>query len=174
MGRLINTTAMTVDGVIDVSDWFVLSGDHDAAARSLFEGDAAMLMGRRNYEGLASFWPTQTGIWADTLNAMPKFVVSRSPLGALEWNATAIPGDAVDVARRLKAERDGDLILSGAGGLARQLIEAGLVDELLFWIHPRLQGDGTRPYEAATIHVRPIDVTPFASGVTLLRYQPLR
>jgi len=36
MGRLINTTAMTVDGVIDVSDWFVAQGDHDAAARSLF------------------------------------------------------------------------------------------------------------------------------------------
>jgi hypothetical protein len=48
MGRLINTTAMTVDGVIDVSDWFVAGGDHDDAARSLFEGDdVAMLVGRR-------------------------------------------------------------------------------------------------------------------------------
>jgi hypothetical protein len=32
MGRLIDTTAMTVDGVIDVSDWFVAQGDHDAAS----------------------------------------------------------------------------------------------------------------------------------------------
>ena len=48
MARLINTTAITVDGVIDVGDWFVAMGDHDDAARSLFETvDAAMLVGRR-------------------------------------------------------------------------------------------------------------------------------
>jgi dihydrofolate reductase len=173
MGRLINTTAMTVDGVIDVSDWFVTSGDHDDAARKLFEGDSAMLVGRRNYEGFASFWPTQTGPWAEVLNPMPKFVLSRSALGELEWNATAMPGDAIDVARRLKADHKGDLIMSGAGDLARQLVQAGLVDELLFWIHPRIQGVGTRPYEATTIPVRLLEAKQFDSGVTLLRYQPL-
>jgi hypothetical protein len=34
MAKLINTTAMTVDGVIDVGDWFVAVGDHDDAARA--------------------------------------------------------------------------------------------------------------------------------------------
>ena len=42
--------------------------------------------------GFAGFWPTQTGPWADLLNPMPKYVVSRKPLGKLEWNATAAPG----------------------------------------------------------------------------------
>ena len=172
MGRLINTIAMTVDGVIDVSDWFVAEGDHDAAARSLFEGDAAMLVGRRNYDGFASYWPNQTGPWADVLNPMPKYVVSRTPLGRLSWNATAMAGDAVDVARRLKSERHGDLVMSGAGELARQLVEGGVVDELQFWIHPRIQGLGTRPYDAATIPVQLLEAKQFESGVTLLRYQP--
>ena len=173
MGRLINTIAMTVDGVIDVSDWFVAEGDHDDAARSLFEGDAAMLVGRKNYEGFASYWPSQTGPWADILNPLPKFVVSRKPLGRLDWHATAVAGDAVDVARQLKSEHHGDLVMSGAGELARQLVEAGLVDELLFWIHPRIQGPGTRPYDDATIPVRLLEAKQFASGVTLLRYQPI-
>jgi hypothetical protein len=31
MARLINATSMTVDGVIDVGDWFVAVGDHDDA-----------------------------------------------------------------------------------------------------------------------------------------------
>jgi hypothetical protein len=66
VARLINTTTMTVDGVIDVGDWFVdgvidvgdwfvAAGDHDDAARSLFEtDDAAMLVGRKSlrYEPL--------------------------------------------------------------------------------------------------------------------------
>jgi len=173
MAKLINNVAMTVDGVIDVSDWFVSEGDHDDAARALFEGNVALLVGRKNYEGFAGFWPSQTGPWADLLNPMPKFVVSRSPLGQLEWNATAMPGDAVDVARRLKAEYDGDLVMSGAGELARQIVEAGLVDELYFWIHPRIQGAGTRPYDAATIPIRLLEAKQFTSGVILLRYQPI-
>jgi dihydrofolate reductase len=78
MARLINTTAMTVDGVIDVGDWFVAQGDHDAASLALFDDDAAMLLGRKTYEGLAGFWPTQTGRWADRMNEIPKFVASRS------------------------------------------------------------------------------------------------
>jgi dihydrofolate reductase len=66
IARLINTTAMTVDGVIDVGDWFVAVGDHDDAARSLFEtNDAAMLVGRKSFEGFAGYWPSAAGPWAD-------------------------------------------------------------------------------------------------------------
>lgn len=173
MGRLINTTAMTVDGVINVSDWFVAEGEHDAVALAQFERAAGMLLGRKTYEGLAAYWPTQSGPWADLLNAMPKFVASRSRIGPLEWNATAIEGDATEGVRRLKAEDDADIVLSGCGELARELIQAGLVDELEFWVHPRLQGEGARPYEAATVDVRLLEARPFDSGVTLLRYQPL-
>jgi dihydrofolate reductase len=174
MGRLINTTSMTVDGVTDVSDWFVAEGPHDDAARALFTTPgAALLTGRKSYEGFASFWPSQTGPWADVLNPLPKFVVSRGTLGTLGWNATPIEGDGVENVRRLKAEHPGDLVMSGCGELARELIQAGLVDELLFWVHPRIQGPGNRPYEAATVPVRLLEAVPFESGVTLLRYQPL-
>lgn len=174
MGRLINTTAMTVDGVIDVSDWFVAQGEHDDASLALFTEGSAMLLGRKTYEGLAGFWPTQSGRWADRMNEIPKFVASRNPMGSLSWNARAIEGDAIDGVRQLKATFRGDLVMSGCGELARELIQADLVDELLFWIHPRIQGNGTRPYEAATIPVRLLEATSFDSGVTLLRYQPGR
>jgi dihydrofolate reductase len=172
MARLINTTAMTVDGVIDVTDWYVAEGGHDAASLGLWGEGTAMLLGRKTFEGLAAFWPTQTGPWADTLNALPKYVGSRSLRGPLPWNATALEGDAVEAVRRLKDERGGDLVMTGCGELARELIEAGLVDELDFWVHPRVQGAGTRPYQAATIPVRLIEARPFDSGVVLLRYQP--
>jgi riboflavin biosynthesis pyrimidine reductase len=123
MGRLVNTTAMTVDGVVEVSDWFVSGGEHNDASLALFDDRAALLLGRKTC--------------------------------------------------RLKGEHDGDLVLSGCGELARELIQAGLADELLFWIHPRIQGSGTRPYEAATLPVRLIEAKPFSSGVTLLRYEPV-
>lgn len=173
MGRLINTTAMTVDGVIDVSDWYVPEGGHDAASLSLFSDGTSMLLGRKTYDGLASFWPTQSGPWAERMNAIRKYVASRSRLGTLDWNATALEGDAVDAVRRLKAQHEGDLVMSGCGELARELIQAGLVDELLFWVHPRIQGAGNRPSHAATVPVRLLEAKQFDSGVTLLRYQPV-
>jgi hypothetical protein len=61
-----------------------------------FDGIAGMLLGRKTYVGLAGFWPTQTGPWADMLNPLPKYVASRSLQGDLEWNATAIARDAGD------------------------------------------------------------------------------
>jgi dihydrofolate reductase len=173
MARVINTTSMTVDGVIDVAGWYVVEGEHDGASRSLFVDAAGMLVGRKTFEGFVGYWPSQTGPWAEVLNPLPKFVASRSLSGPLDWNGSLIEGDAVDGVRRLKEELDGDLVMPGCGELARELITAGLVDELVFWIHPTVWGEGTRPYEAATIPMRLLEAKGFDSGVALLRYQPL-
>jgi dihydrofolate reductase len=172
MIKLINTTTLTVDGVTDVADWYVAEGEHDRAGLDQFDGAAGMLLGRKTYEGLAGFWPTQTGPWADMLNPLPKFVASRTLEGPLEWNATLIEGEAVEGVSRLKAELDRDLIMSGCGELARTLIANGLVDELLFWVHPAVWGEGSRPYDGDTIRMRLLGSTSFDSGVTLLRYEP--
>jgi dihydrofolate reductase len=173
MSRLINTTTMTVDGVIDVGDWYVAEGGHDRASRDQFDGAAGMLLGRKTYEGLAGFWPEQEGEWADMLNPLPKYVVSRTLKGPLQWNATLVEGDAGAGVARLKNELDGDLILSGCGELARHLVQNGLVDELRFWVHPTVWGEGTRPFLGETVRMRLLGSQSWDSGVTLLRFEPL-
>ena len=173
MSRLVNTTTMTVDGVVDVAGWYVPQGGHDRAARDQFDGAAGMVMGRKTYEGLAEYWPQQTGDWADLLNPLPKFIASRTLEERLDWNATLIGGAAAEGVSRLKADLDGDLLLIGCGELARHLLENGLVDELRFWLHPAVWGEGTRPYEGATVRLRFLDSTSYDSGVTLLRYEPV-
>ena len=174
MSRLVNTTTMTVDAVTDVGDWFVSEGEHDRAAQKQFVGAAGMVVGRTTFEGLAGYWTQQTGTWADLLNPMRKFVASRTARGPLDWNATVIEGDAADGLARLKDELEGDLILVGCGELARYLLAQGLVDELRFWLHPSVQGEGARPYQGASVPLRLLDSTSFDSGVTLLRYEPVR
>ena len=62
-----------MDGVTDVGEWYVADGEHDRASLDQFDGAAGMLLGRKPYEGLAGFWPNQTGTWADMLNPLPKF-----------------------------------------------------------------------------------------------------
>ena len=45
-----------------------------------------MVLGRKTYEGLAGYWPSQSGRWADMVNPMPKYVGSNTLSGDLGWN----------------------------------------------------------------------------------------
>ena len=172
MSALINSTTMTVDGLTDVAEWYVSEGGHDAAAREQFLGAAGMVLGRKTYEGLAGYWPQQEGEWGDLLNPLPKFVASRTLEAPLDWNATLIEGDAVEGISRLKEELQGDLVLIGCGELARDLLSHGVVDEIRFWLHPAIWGEGARPFQGEKVRMRLLESRSFDSGVTLLRYAP--
>jgi dihydrofolate reductase len=172
MSKLIITTATTVDGVIDGFEWYISEGGHDQAGLDQFTGAGAMLLGRKTYEGLAAYWPTQEGPWADMINPMSKIVASRTLSEPLEWNARLLQGELGEAVPRLKDELDGDLLMSGCGELARGLLAEDLVDELRFWVHPVVWGDGARPFQGETVRMRLLDSKAFDSGVTLLRYEP--
>src|SRR4051812_9546162 len=130
MGRLIVSTQMTLDGVIDVGEWYVAEGEHDRAGRDQLERASAVLLGRKTYEGLAGYWSPLHDEWANLLNPMPKYVASRTLDGPLEWNSTLLEGDTAEAVARLKAELPSDLLSIGCGELARSLLAARLVDEL--------------------------------------------
>ena len=173
MSKLIISIASTVDGVIDGFEWFVSEGEHERASLEQFAGAGAMLLGRKTYEGLAGFWPTQEGPWADMLNPMPKVVASRTLSEPLEWNARLLDGELGEAVPRLKDELDGHVMVSGCGELARTLLAEGLVDEVRFGVHPVVWGDGGRPFQGEKVRLRLLESKAFDSGVTLLRYQPL-
>ena len=172
MGKVIITVATTVDGVADGFEWFLSEGGHDQASRDQFQEGGAMLLGRKTYEGLAGYWPTQEGPWADRINPMPKFVASRTLKGPLEWNASLLEGDVEEAVPKLKGEVGGDLMVSGCGEFARDLIAKGLADELRFWLHPVVWGTGVRPFEGEIVRMRLLESKSFDSGVTLLSYEP--
>jgi dihydrofolate reductase len=173
MGKLIVSTAMTVDGVMSVEEWFVPSGGHDAAGKAILADAEAAVVGRKNFEGLAGYWTKETGEWADLINPMPKYVASRTLSEPLPWNGTLLEGDAATAVARLKEELDGDLISWGCGELASTLLTAGLIDEFHFWLHPALWGKGDRPFwENERIRLEFLGSETFDSGVTLLRYAP--
>jgi dihydrofolate reductase len=173
VGQLIITIASTIDGVIDGFEWFVAEGDHEQAGLDQFDRAAAMLLGRKTYEGLAGFWPTQEGPWADVLNPLPKVVASRTLSEPLEWNARLLEGELGEAVPRLKEELDGDVIVSGCGELARNLLAESLVDEVRFGVHPVVWGEGARPFEGETVRLQLLETKGFDSGVTHLRYKPL-
>ena len=107
------------------------------------------------------------------INPKPKYVASRTLDGPLEWNATLLEGDTTDAVSELKTELPSDLLIYGCGELARSLLDAGLLDELRFWVHPAGWGSGERPLQSeARDGLSLLGTEAFDSGVTLLRYAP--
>ncbi|MEU9864228.1 dihydrofolate reductase family protein [Streptomyces sp. NPDC047971] len=105
-----------------------------------------LLFGRRTWQNMAAAWPERAGDpFADRLNALPKYVVSRTLAESeLSWNnTTLIHGDeAVAAARKLREADGGDLVVMGSPSLVRTLLSEGLVDELRLMIMPVLVGGG--------------------------------
>jgi dihydrofolate reductase len=177
MGKLIATTQATVDGVIDpVGEWVQPDGDHGEYSFERQAQSAGLVLGRVTYEGLAGHWPTQTGKWADMVNALPKYVGSKTLSGDLEWNATLLDGDVEESIPRLKEQVDGDLFMHGSGKFAYTLAELGLVDEFEVYLNPLVWGKGNVHVlgDRGTVRFELGDVKPFESGVVLLTYRPAR
>jgi dihydrofolate reductase len=169
MGKLVESTFVTLDGVIgDPEVWGppYWDDEHFAYARRLLFAADALLLGRATYKGFAQAWPQRSGDdISDRINAMPKHVASRT-LTETTWNATLIEGDVAEGVAELK--RGGDLLKFGTGELDRTLMEHGLVDEFHFWVFPVLAGGGERLIEGIdTTHLTLADVTTFRSGIVV-------
>jgi dihydrofolate reductase len=175
MGKLIATTQATLDGVIDpVGEWVQPDGDHGTYSFERQARSSGMVLGRKTFEGLASYWPKQSGRWADMVNALPKYVGSTSLSGELGWNATLLEGELEDAIPQLKEETDGDLFLHGSGEFAFALAEKGLIDEFEIYLNPLVWGDANLHVlgDRGTVRMQLEDVKRFDSGVVLLTYLP--
>jgi dihydrofolate reductase len=175
MGRVIATTQATVDGVIDpVGEWVEPDGDHGTYSFERQAGSAGLLLGRKTFEGLAGFWPDQTGKWADMVNGLPKYVASTTLAGEPGWNGTLLEGAIEESIPKLKDEVDGDLFVHGSGEFAHALAERGLVDEFEVYLNPIVWGGGNLHVlgDRGTVRLQLDEVKRFDSGVVLLTYLP--
>jgi dihydrofolate reductase len=177
MGKLIATTQATLDGVVDpVGEWVDPDGDHGEYSFERQEASGGLVLGRKTYEGLAGYWPSQSGRWADMVNPMRKHVGSTTLSGELEWNATLLEGDLEDAIPTLKDAVDGDLFMHGSGEFAYALAETGLIDEYEVYLNPLVWGAGNVHVlgDRGTIRMQLEGVRRFDSGVVLLTYLPKR
>jgi dihydrofolate reductase len=175
MGRLIVSANMTTDLVMDhLEGWFSpdLEGQNDGLAQ-LSAADA-LILGRETYEKLADFWPKADDEWSRLINPMPKYVASRTLKEPLTWEAQLLGADVSKGVADLKARYSGDLLIYGCGELASYLARENLVDEVRFWLHPVIWGDGVRAFHAGDlpIRLRLISATTYLSGMVRLAYQP--
>jgi dihydrofolate reductase len=186
VGRIVVTEFVSLDGVMEdpggsesfkYGGWsFEFSRGEEGDKFKLDETMAseALLLGRVTYEGFANSWPSRDGEFADKFNTMPKYVVS-STLTRPEWsNSTVLEGDVADSVRKLKQERDGDIVVHGSAQLVQTLLEKDLVDELRLMVFPVVLGTGKRLFGETSDKkaLELVDSKVVGDGVTILTYRP--
>ena len=134
----------------------------------------AYLFGRKTYEKMVAFWPTQPdeNPMAAHLNATPKYVATRT-LSSLEWsNSRVLDAELVSAVRDLKSQGDGNIAVLGSGKLVQELIANDLVDGYRLFLHPLLLGTGKRLFREMERprRLRLVDCTPTTTGVLMLAY----
>ena len=194
MRKLIVAAFISLDGVMQApggpqedtcggfryGGWIVPYADpvSGQAIQTLFSQPFELLLGRRTYDIFAAYWPQYSQADADhrtiaeLFNSVPKHVATHHP-ETLAWhNSHGLQGNLTESIRALKQEQGGQLLTQGSGDLVRQLLVAGLVDELRLMIFPILLGKGKRLFDhsaqAAAFTLVESSSTP--GGVLLTRY----
>ena len=189
MGKIVMSGPQNVslDGVVQDPDgqesfnrggWFVQFGGNDLEAWNqvaLAEARRAdaWLLGRRSYEFFGQRWQPRAGELADTLNNMPKYVVS-STLHHPDWNnSKVLHGDVVAEVSKLKQQLDGEIVVPASYQLGRTLIEHDLADELRLVVFPVVLGAGERLFgEVSGIKpMRLIDARIIGDSLAFLTYK---
>ena len=162
MGRIVVTEFVSLDGVAEAPGgdddfvrgaWtFEFDRGEDGYKFKLDEttNSAALLLGRRTYDGFAKAWPDREGEFADLFNALPKYVVSSTLTNPSWGDTTVLSGDVIDEVRELKAQLTGDIVVHGSLRLVTTLIEHDLVDELRLMLFPAVVGIGRKLFGETT------------------------
>jgi dihydrofolate reductase len=175
---------ISLDGVVESPDqWhFPYFNDEMGAAVSATMSRAdTLLLGRKTYDVFAGAWPQREAEggedagFAKALGDARKIVVSSQPLQFTWRNSELLQGNLVEAVGGLKAQPgDADIAMSGSISVVRQLLAAGLLDELHLLVHPIAVRKGMRLFDEGDtpIPLTLLSAETFQTGVQNLVYGP--
>jgi dihydrofolate reductase len=177
------TLFISLDGVVDrLEEWHFpyFNDEMGGAVDQVLAKPDTLLLGRVTYESFAGAWPDREAAggedaeFAKGLGDARKIVVSNQKLEFTWRNSDQLEGELVEGITALKNEpSDTHIAISGSPSIVRQLLAAGLLDELHLLVHPVAVGKGMRLFESDDpIPLRLISSDTFKSGVVNLVYGP--
>jgi dihydrofolate reductase len=175
---------ISLDGVVEAPDqWhFPYFNDEMGAAVDATFGKAdTFLFGRKTYDSFAGAWPEreaageEDAAMAKALGDARKIVASNQELEFTWRNSEQLQGDLVETVTALKNEPgETNIAISGSVSVVRQLLAAGLLDELHLLVHPIAVRKGKRLFDEgeSPIPLTLISSQTFKTGVLNLVYAP--
>jgi dihydrofolate reductase len=182
--KLFAFNMVTLDGFFEGPnreiDWHNADNQefNDFAVEQMSTVDS-LLFGRKTYQMMASYWPTEIAIQsdpivADLMNRVSKVVFSRT-MDAVEWNNTRlIRENAAQEIQNMKSQAGKDMAIFGSANLISTIMH--LMDVHRVMVNPILLGSGTPLFKSTgeKTFLKLINVRSFDSGNVLLSYQSLQ
>jgi dihydrofolate reductase len=182
MRKIVAGMFISLDGVVEAPDqWHFpyFNDEMGAAVGGMLEQADTMLIGRVTYDSFAGAWPDREAAgeedagFAKQLGDARKIVVSNQKLSFTWRNSEQLEGNLVEAVTALKHEAGGDIGMSGSPSLVRQLLEAGLLDELHLLVHPIAMRAGMQLFGTGEpIPLELLSSQTFSTGVMYLVYGP--
>ncbi len=191
---------VSVDGYFEGPDhditWHNVDAEFNKYAIEQTSSTDLLLFGRRTYQLMEEYWPTEAALRDDPevaslMNNTPKIVFSKTLDKVTEtkhWkNVKLIKDNAIEEVKRLKQQegkpvspgeptsRGGNIAIYGSNNFAVSLIEEGLIDEFRIIINPVAIGAGTPLFKGIK---NKLDLKllgsprTFENGNVLLIYEP--
>lgn len=185
MRKIILFMMTSVDGYFEGPDhdisWHNVDEDFNSFAQKQIHEMDLMMFGRRTYEMMAEYWPTEAAINDDPtiaklMNETSKVVISSS-LESTDWQNTKIINENVeDEIKKLKNQEGKNIIIFGSNELVVNLTRLGLMDEYRIMVAPVVIGSGTSLFEGLDqkVNLKLIKSEPFKNGNVLLCYEPIK
>jgi dihydrofolate reductase len=182
--KIIANLFISLDGVVEEpGEWHFpyFNDEMGAAVDAVLSSADTMLLGRKTYDDHAGAWPEREAAggedaeFAKVLGDMRKIVVSRQRLDLTWRNSEQLEGDLVEAVTALKNQTGGGNIgMSGSVSVVRQLLAAGLLDELHLLVHPIAVRKGMRLFDEGEppVPLRLLSSEAFSTGVLNLVYGP--
>lgn len=163
-----NTVDNYIAGADENLDWLMWSDEVSEFITSYWKKVDTVVMGRKTYEAGLRLSKGDSNPYP----GMKWYVVSRT-LTPAETDAFEIARDGVKLLRKLKRQPGKEICVMGGGELGRSLLEAGLIDEIGFNIHPLLLGSGIPLFHPMKrrINLRLLDCRRFKNGCVLVTYR---
>lgn len=157
----------------DAVDWLLWCDEAKEVMENYWTKVDAIVMGRKTWDVSRRMAPPED---LGSFGEMTTYVVSRT-LGPGDVGAGVelVSGDPVAFLRELKGGPGREIVVMGGGELANPLLEAGLIDELGFNIHPVLLGSGIPLFHPMKrqVDLELIECRPFSNGCVSVMYRVL-
>jgi dihydrofolate reductase len=155
------------DGAVD----WILWGDEAAELmKDMWSRFDTIVMGRKTYEHGKKSAPEGA---KNPFAGIRTVVFSTTLDPASETGVEVVSTDPGEFVRGIKAEDGNDICVMGGGELGKTLLEAGVIDEIGFNVHPVLLGEGIPLFHKMDrqIDLELTECRAFKNGCVYLHYR---
>ncbi len=124
-------------------DWILWGDEAAELMKDMWSRFDTIVMGRKTYDVMVQSAPKSKSKKAkNPYGDMSSYVFSRNLEPGVRDGVEFVRDEPGKFIKKLKKQKGKDICIMGGGELGRALLEAGVIDEIGFNIHPVLLGSG--------------------------------